>query len=186
MAYWKEGNYEQSRHHFLYADQMSDFSQMLVEMSIHHGYPGEYDLFVTQAVLHLLVLQKVKVANGLFVNYINQHLAFPSSDPPFKVPLLNFLWLLLEAIERKSVSVFRVLRVLYKPSLDRDADYTLLLDKVGTFFFGEPVQAENKGLLESLFGEYINKYPAVALLLCGCLSVECTCLPSCLFVFQEA
>jgi hypothetical protein len=75
---------------------------------------------------------------------------------------------------------------LYKPSLDRDADYTLLLDKVGTFFFGEPVQAENKGLLESLFGEYINKYPAVALLLCGCLSVECTCLPSCLFVFQEA
>jgi hypothetical protein len=79
---------------------MSDFSQMLVEMSIHHGYPGEYDLFVTQAVLHLLVLQKVKVANGLFVNYINQHLAFPSSDPPFKVPLLNFLWLLLEAIER--------------------------------------------------------------------------------------
>ncbi|XP_062508187.1 Golgi to ER traffic protein 4 homolog isoform X2 [Corticium candelabrum] len=154
LACWKEGNYERARHHFLYADQMKDFSHMLIEMSTKLGYPGEYDLFITQAVLHLLVLQKVAVAHGVFVEYVDQHLAFPESTPPYKIPLLNFLWLLFRAIERKSVGVFRLLRVLYKPSLDRDEDYTL----VGTFFFDEAVPPASQGLLDSIFGTMLSVF----------------------------
>ena len=46
-----EGCYATSRQHFLYCDYPSEFATMLVEVSVKKGYPGEYDLFVSQAVL---------------------------------------------------------------------------------------------------------------------------------------
>ena len=40
-----------ARDHFLYASLPEDFGAMLVELATSEGYPGEADLFVTQAVL---------------------------------------------------------------------------------------------------------------------------------------
>ena len=59
---------------------------------------------IVPCVYSLLVLQKVAVAHGVFVEYVDQHLAFPESTPPYKIPLLNFLWLLFRAIERYRTS----------------------------------------------------------------------------------
>ena len=46
-----EGNYAQSRDHFLYASKPEDYGNMLVEFACKKGYPSEADLFIAQAVL---------------------------------------------------------------------------------------------------------------------------------------
>ena len=46
-----EQNYSDSRYHFLFTSDGHQCASMLVENATTRGYPGEADLFVTQAVL---------------------------------------------------------------------------------------------------------------------------------------
>lgn len=88
-----------ARYHFIRSDDMENLGSMLVEIQVELGYKSEIDLFVTQAVLQVLCLRNLTVANALFQNYLIQHPLLDSS-PPFKYPLLNFTWMLLVAIQR--------------------------------------------------------------------------------------
>ncbi|XP_065826810.1 Golgi to ER traffic protein 4 homolog isoform X2 [Oscarella lobularis] len=154
---WKEGCYATSRQHFLYCDYPSEFATMLVEVSVKKGYPGEYDLFVSQAVLHLLVLQKVTNARTLFSDYVKQHPAFSSMCHPFKMPLFNFLAMLFLSIERKIVSIYNLICKLYQPSLERDPDYQYLLGRIGNSYFGLPLPSEKKGL-DAMLGNLLQSF----------------------------
>lgn len=72
---------------------------MLVEFHSLKGYPSEVDLFIAQAVLQYLCLQNKKTATVAFNNYTKHHPNI-KTGPPYLLPLLNFIWFLLKAIER--------------------------------------------------------------------------------------
>lgn len=72
---------------------------MLVELHNLKGYPSEIDLFIAQAVLQYLCLQNKKTAAVAFSSYTTQHPNI-KTGPPYLLPLLNFIWFLLKAIER--------------------------------------------------------------------------------------
>ncbi|XP_073245589.1 Golgi to ER traffic protein 4 homolog isoform X2 [Porites lutea] len=49
--FWKEKNFSDSQYHFLFTSDGQQCAAMLVENATSRGFPGEADLFVTQAVL---------------------------------------------------------------------------------------------------------------------------------------
>ncbi|KAK3754427.1 hypothetical protein QZH41_009211, partial [Actinostola sp. cb2023] len=138
-TYWLEKNYGESRFHFLYTHDGFQCAKMLIEFTTTRGYPGEQDLFITQTVLQFLCLPNTSTASIVFFKYTNLHPDLSCKQPPFPKPLLNFLWLLLMAIERQgSLSLFTVLCEKYQPTLDRDPSYKTYLDRIAQLFFGLP------------------------------------------------
>lgn len=76
-------------------------------------------MFITNTVLQYLVLKKHIVAALALKTYTENHPEI-HRGPPFKHPLLNFIWLLLLAIEQKeTIAAFSTLVEHYKPSLMR-------------------------------------------------------------------
>ncbi|XP_065898638.1 Golgi to ER traffic protein 4 homolog [Dysidea avara] len=171
-TYWKEKDYARARDHFLYASKPEEYGSMLVEFACKKGYPSEADLFITQAVLQLLVLQCRHNAITLYTIYTESHPSFSSKKPPYKKePLMNFVWFLLQASEHGDTAVFLCLRQKYHPALQRDPSFSEYLDKIGTNFFGVAQSATAKpgnvlgnllsGLMDSLTGATNSAGPAV-------------------------
>lgn len=155
LILWKEGNYSDSRRHFLHCSYTcgEDCALMLIEYHTDSGYKSEADLFIAQFILQLLCIKSSNSANteeiklplkspasttatttipatstplssssdnshSLNLNdicpksnqhayanitlqyYIAKHPQIMKNDPPFLLPLINFLWFLLIAIER--------------------------------------------------------------------------------------
>jgi len=71
---------------------------MLVELHRVRGYANEVDLFIAQAVLQYLCLRNKNTATAAFNTYTTQHPNI-KTGPPYLLPLLNFLWFLLKAID---------------------------------------------------------------------------------------
>jgi len=155
--FWKEKNFSDSQYHFLFTSDGQQCAAMLVENATTLGFPGEADLFVTQAVLQYLCLQNFMTANVVFFKYTAQHPDFSGLGPPYQKPLLNFLWFLLLVIERKgSLSQFTVLCEKYQPSIERDPVYKEYLDKIGQLFFGLPPKPSNKGMMGGIIGDLMQ------------------------------
>ncbi|CAH3020445.1 unnamed protein product [Porites evermanni] len=155
--FWKEKNFSDSQYHFLFTSDGQQCAAMLVENATSRGFPGEADLFVTQAVLQFLCLQNIITANVVFFKYTAQHPDFSGLGPPYQKPLLNFVWFLLLVIERKgSLSQFTVLCEKYQPSIERDPVYKEYLDKIGQLFFGVPPKPSNKGMMGGILGDLMQ------------------------------
>ncbi|MCL4143283.1 UNVERIFIED_CONTAM: hypothetical protein GTU68_022241, partial [Idotea baltica] len=136
---WKEKNYTCARYHYIRSGDGSGCGTMLVELHLLRGYPSEVDLFLAQAVFQYLCLQKKVEASDVFETYTQKHPTIKEQKgPPFLLPLINFLWLLLSAIESGKVAQFTVLCEQYRPSLKRDPMYVEYLDKIGQVFFNLP------------------------------------------------
>lgn len=147
---WREKNYVVARYHFLHSNDGSSFAMMLVEIHTRQGYPSEVDLFITQVVLQYLCLQNKTTAFDAFHWYTLKHPNI-KSGPPYLLPLLNFIWFLLKAIESGKLPVFTLLCKKYKPSIDRDPTYNSYLNKIAQIFFGLPPQRpRNQGLFGNL------------------------------------
>lgn len=90
--------------------------------------------------------------------YAEKHPRISCSSPPFKYPLINFIWLLLIALPAGELHVFRLLCDLYAMSLNRDPEYRKYLRRVGENYFGLPLLEQNRpqglfgNLLQSLLG----------------------------------
>ncbi|CAM9743066.1 unnamed protein product [Lampetra planeri] len=157
LTLWKEQNYGESRYHFLHASDGESCALMLVEHATTQSFPGEADLFVAQAVLQFLCLKDKSTATIVFVTYTQKH-PLIDGGPPFSLPLLNFIWFLLLAIEGGKLTVFTVLCEVYQMSIKRDPVYLEYLDRIGQLFFGvPPKQTSSYGgmignLLSSLMG----------------------------------
>ncbi|BFZ17832.1 hypothetical protein BsWGS_20871 [Bradybaena similaris] len=150
VIFWHERNYTQARYHYIHSTDGEGCAQMLLEFHTTHGYPSEVDLFITQAVLQYLCLQNKATANVCFEVYTQRH---PGIDtgPPYSLPLLNFLWLLLIALEGGKLPVFTVLCEKYQVSISRDPNYKEYLDQIGQMFFGvPPPQKTPQGIFGSL------------------------------------
>lgn len=151
---WTEGNLEQARHHFLLSKDGSGCGQMLIQLSQTKGYPREIDLFLVQVVLQQLCLNEINTAMETFQTYTKFHPKISRTEPPFNLPLLNFVYFLLKIIECKKLAIFRKLCELYKPSLDRDPSYDEYLEKIGILFFGAPEPQQRRG---GLFDNLLNQ-----------------------------
>lgn len=100
VIYWSEKNYAQARHHFIYSKDGRSCAKFLIEFQQSQGFKSEDDLFIAQAVLQYLCLKNIITANQTFTSYTEQHPRIRRGGPPYLLPLLNFLWFLLQAIER--------------------------------------------------------------------------------------
>lgn len=125
---------------------------MLIEYHIVRGFPSEVDLFIAQAVFQFLCLQNKLTAEVCFNQYTSQH---PQVErgPPFVRPLLNFLWMLLLAVDGGNLAVFTVLCDQYQLALQRDPMYSDYLMRIGELFFHLPSQ---KPKMPGLFGNLLS------------------------------
>jgi len=154
--YWQEGNYASARENFVHCYEGEKYARFLIEYHVTAGYPGEIDLFVTQAVLQILCLQKIPVANILFFTYTMKHPGIKRRDKPYKQPLLNFIAFLLLAIEFGSLQQFTLLCEQYHPSIARDPIYFEYLDKIGQLFFGMPPKEKKKDGLMGMIDDIMQ------------------------------
>lgn len=152
---WKEKEYALARYHFLRSDDGTGCATLLIELHLLKGYPSEVDLFLAQAVLQYLCLQKKVAATDVFERYTTNHPDINKAPPgpPYLLPLLNFLWFLLLAVEKGRVTEFTVLCEHYQPSLQRDPCYREYLDRIGQIFFALPPPPQQHG---SMFGNLLQ------------------------------
>uniref|UniRef100_A0A182NAF7 Golgi to ER traffic protein 4 homolog n=1 Tax=Anopheles dirus TaxID=7168 RepID=A0A182NAF7_9DIPT len=137
---YHEGNLSQARYHFMHARDGKSSALLLIEISIVKGFPGEVDLFIAHFVLEQLCLGAVDAATETFKTYCQFHPAVPCTDAPYPLPLLNFLWLLLQLAGgqcqgQRKPGAYRALCELYKPSLERDPVYKQYVQKIGRKYF---------------------------------------------------
>ncbi|CAI9727421.1 Hypothetical predicted protein [Octopus vulgaris] len=156
LIFWTEKNYEQARYHFLHSTDGANTAALLIEYHVSRGFPSEVDLFIAQAVLQFLCLQNKDTANVVFLKYTKEH-PHLKKGPPFLMPLLNFIWFLLLALDTGKVSLFTILCEKYETSINRDPAYKEYLDRIGQLFFGLPPPKQSPhgilgNLLQSLFG----------------------------------
>lgn len=100
QVFWNEKNYVQARHHYLRSCDGKGCAKLLIEFQSAQGYSYEVDLFIAQTVLQYLCLSNHTTATQTFANYTQQHPSIRRQGPPYLFPLLNFIWFLLQAIER--------------------------------------------------------------------------------------
>lgn len=149
LTLWKEKNYPEARHHFVHSTDGDGCAAMLIEFQMTKGYSCEIDLFIAQTVFQYLCLRNPSTASVVFLAYTRRH---PSvhPGPPYYMPLLNFLWCLLLAVETRKLAVFTVLCEHYQPTISRDPTYPQYLDKIGQLFFGLPPPPKPQGMFGNL------------------------------------
>lgn len=107
--------------------------------------------------MQYLCLSNKITANQTFTSYTEQHPTIKKTGPPYLLPLLNFIFFLLQAIESKKLQTFAVLCEQYEPSIKRDPCYVGYLDKIGQIFFGlKPPQKSQGGLFGNFFENFLR------------------------------
>mmetsp|Transcript_13286 Transcript_13286/g.23699 ORF Transcript_13286/g.23699 Transcript_13286/m.23699 type:complete len:297 (+) Transcript_13286:107-997(+) len=126
--------------HFLHARQPQEFATFLYQWS-SLGYKGERDLFLARAVLQLLALENLKDANILYETFVK--LLILKKEPLKETPLAHFVKFLLKAVERDAYPLFKMLCEKYQPSIQRDQNFQMYLDRISEIYFG--IKAQKKG-----------------------------------------
>lgn len=157
QVYWNEKNYINARHHYIYSKDGLGCAKLLIEFQVMQGFSYEEDLFITQVVLQYLCLQNKVTASQTFNNYTKEHPRIRKTRPPYLLPLLNFIWFLLQAVESQKLSTFTVLCEQYEPSIKRDPCYMQYLDKIGQIFFGlKPPPQQGRGFFGNFLHSFLN------------------------------
>ncbi|XP_050075454.1 Golgi to ER traffic protein 4 homolog [Anopheles maculipalpis] len=133
----REGDLTHARQHFAHAKDGTSCGFLLIEISRTKGFASEIDLFVAHIVLQQLAMKETVTAADTFTTYCKFHTSIACTDPPFGLPLLNFLYFLLQLVEQnnRKYATFKALCELYKPSLERDPSYEKYLQMIGVKFF---------------------------------------------------
>eukprot|EP00126_Sphaerothecum_destruens_P007168 Sdes_comp19720_c0_seq1m11674 len=151
LRYSGEHCFQKAQSHLLLGTEASPtfLADMLVNWSLE-GFDSERDLFVARPVLQYLCLGNLKAANILFENYTRKHPII--KNPPFRLPLLNFIQFLLSCCERDAAPLFKLLCEKYSIALKRDPLFGQYLEKIGQIFFSiRPQQAGFQGVFANLF-----------------------------------
>lgn len=154
----KEQNYEQARYHYLLSKDGVGCAKILIHLSAK-AFNSEVDLVIVQVVLNLLVLKEKDTALVTFNTYTKLHPKIRTSSPPFRTPLLNFVYFLLHIIDDQQLQCFKTLCDLYKTALNRDPAYEKQLQQIGVSYFGAPVArpARQNGLFGDLFSQLFQE-----------------------------
>ncbi|XP_054159210.1 Golgi to ER traffic protein 4 homolog [Oppia nitens] len=152
---WREKNFVESRQHFVHSsDSGIECSEMLIEFQTTLGYPSEVDLFIAQFVLQVLCLRNKPMADQTFREYTSKHPSINNSNPPFLLPLLNFLSFLLMAIDSGKSETFKLLTESYGTTLKRDPSFNDYLSQIGHIYFG--IEKASRGGPQGFFGNFIQ------------------------------
>lgn len=118
-------------------------------------------LYAARGVLPYLLTGNLRAANKFFLIYTSklsqkanlgvQEVSTSSSDLRVypSLPLLNFLGLLLLAVERGEASLFRQLKSHYSAHL-KDVNWDEALDQVGEMYFGIKIPRQGNPMLDML------------------------------------
>ncbi|CAL8106734.1 unnamed protein product [Calicophoron daubneyi] len=134
---WQEGSFSEARFRIMLSYNGYAVGSFLIALHQKYGLRSEIDLFITQAVLQFLCMRQASAAILTFYTYTRGHPRLEPGPPFTRFPLLNFIWFLMLAIEKKcNLSVFAVLCDKYSPQISRDSTYLSYLDKIGQLYFG--------------------------------------------------
>lgn len=148
---WSEGSFTEARFRIMLSYNGHAVGSFLIALHQRYGLRSEVDLFITQAVLQFLCMQQMSVAVLTFYTYTRDHPKLEPGPPFTRFPLLNFLWFLMLAIEKKcSVSVFDVLCEKYSFQLQRDSTYLSYLQRIGQLYFGVKSPAKDSNLFSNI------------------------------------
>lgn len=148
---WSEGSLTEARFRIMLSYNGHAVGSFLIALHQRYGLRSEVDLFITQAVLQFLCMQQMSVAVLTFYTYTRGHPKLEPGPPFTRFPLLNFLWFLMLAIEKKcSVSVFDVLCDKYSFQLQRDSTYLSYLQRIGQLYFGVKLPDKDSNLLSNI------------------------------------
>lgn len=154
----KEQNFEQARYHYLLSKDGVGCAKILIQLSTK-AFNSEVDLVIVQVVLNLLVLKEKDTALVTFNTYTKLHPKIRTVNPPYRTPLLNFVYFLLTIIDDPKLQGFKTLCELYKTALSRDPAYEKQLQLIGISYFGAPTPrpARNNGLFGDLFSQLFQE-----------------------------
>ena len=158
----KEQNFEQARYHFLLSQDGVGYAKVLIQLSAK-GFNSEVDLVICQVVLNLLVLKEKETALVTFNTYTKLHPKIRTANPPYRTPLLNFIYFLLNIIEDPKLQCFKTLCELYKTALSRDPGYEKQLQLIGISYFGAPPPRQTRqgqGLFGDIFSQLFQELEA--------------------------
>jgi len=136
--YLSEQDYAMCCTHCLYLDLdgIPFASHTLIRVS-SLCYNSEIALILTWAVLQYSTMKRLEHAKRLLKHYTASHPALRKSQYPHQEPLLNFLELFIQAIDRRSPGLIRMLKEKYKKCLDRDPYFGECIDKTLAVYFKE-------------------------------------------------
>lgn len=154
----KEQNFEQARYHYLLSKDGVGCAKILIQLSAK-AFNSEVDMVIVQVVLNLLVLKEKDTALVTFNTYTKLHPKIKTTNPPYRTPLLNFLYFLLNIIEDPKLQGFKTLCELYKTALNRDPAYEKQLQIIGVSYFGAPQArpVQSNGLFGDLFSQIFQE-----------------------------
>lgn len=153
-----EQNFEQARYHYLLSKDGVGCGKILIQLSAK-AFNSEVDLVVVQVVLNLLVLKEKDTALVTFNTYTKLHPKIKTLNPPYRTPLLNFIYFLLNIIDDPKLQRFTTLCELYKTALSRDPSYEKQLQLIGVSYFGaaQPRPQRQNGLFGDLFSQIFQE-----------------------------
>ena len=141
-----EGALPQARSRIMLTSDGYRVGCFLIEIQQRYGLRSEIDLFITQTVLQFLCVKKISVAAITFYTYTHNHPSLEAGPPFTRFPLLNFVWLLILAIEKKlNYNVLSFLCSQYRSHLMRDPCYAEYIDKISQVYFGVQPQTDHLG-----------------------------------------
>jgi len=154
----KEQNYEQARYHYLLSKDGVGCAKILIQLSAK-AYNSEVDMVIVQVVFNLLVLKEKDTALVTFNTYTTLHPYIKTTQPPYRTPLLNFLYFLLNIIDEPKLQCFKTLCELYKTALSRDPAYEKQLQQIGVSYFGDrtPSRPAQNGIFGDLFSQLFQE-----------------------------
>jgi len=163
-VHWEQGSHNLARLHFLLANDPTLFAKFLIEYTSkkENAEEGEAQDYLAQAVLQLLAHKKLRNAQVFFAIYCRDHPDIKQVFPFKNGPLLNFIWLLLSALQLGDFNKFVYLIEKYQPVLHGDCEYKGALDKVAQVFFKVPPKHDSGfggmfgGLLKGLMPKGID------------------------------
>ncbi|KAL5569256.1 hypothetical protein UlMin_025831 [Ulmus minor] len=133
-------------YHFVKGNNPKKFAAVLVNF-MGKCYPEEDDLAIARAILMYLSSGNLRDANLLMDELKKQvedkQFEFPESD------LTQFVTFLLPTLQRDALPLFKMLRVNYKSSIDRDPAFNELLDEIAEKFYG----VRRRNPLQGMFGD---------------------------------
>ncbi|XP_050671348.1 Golgi to ER traffic protein 4 homolog [Leptidea sinapis] len=156
-VFWKEKEYLLAHKHFLRSNDGVTFAKMLIDQHTSEALEVDVEILIAKAVLKILVLKNKQMANDALKEYTRTHpMISKEKGPPFSYQLLNFLFLLLKAIDENDANLFKNVRKTYENKIQCDPIYSEYLDKIAKVWFGierEGTKTQNSmldGILKSL------------------------------------
>ncbi|KAL9418982.1 hypothetical protein AB3S75_036854 [Citrus x aurantiifolia] len=132
--------------HFVRGNNPEKFTSTIVNF-MGKCYPGEDDLAVARAILMYLSLGNMKDANYIMdevkKQVENKELQLQPSD------LIQFVFYVLQTLERDALPLFNMLRANYKASIEREPAFNEMLDDIAEKFFG----VKRRNPMQGIFGD---------------------------------